>query len=173
MENITDDETRLLRQFRCLDSNGRHWILKEAALRILRVTSVGNYHFYAHPEQEERRELSESIAERLYREIPYDSYLTDLHDYDYHIAEIAWDSDVEEHLLGISDFDEKAAEWLVDAYLSGVNEFGLYLPTDFGATEDEMMDDLRKEALKLIHSWREGILTNIEKRCESIQKNID
>ena len=167
MENLTDDETRLIRLFRCLDSDSRECLLREAALRILKVTPIDDYHFFANPKREELEELTEPIVERLYRVIPYDSYLMDLHDYDYHFAEIAWEDDVESILLGISEFDGNAAEMLVEAYLEGVYEYGMCLATEFGTTEDQMMADLRKEALKLIHSWRERILKRIEKQYES------
>ena len=172
MENLTDDETRLIRLFRCLDSDGRECLLREAALRILKVTPIDNYHFFKNPKQEELEELTEPIAERLYRVIPYDSYFTDLHDYDYHFAEIAWEDNVEDILLGISEFDENAAEMLVEAYLEGVDQFRMLLDTDFGVTEDQMITDLRKEALKLIHSWRERILKRIEEQYESKKSDI-
>jgi len=35
-------------------------------------------------------------------------------------------------------------------------EFDLPLPTDFGASEEEMRADLIKEAIQFLHEWREN-----------------
>ena len=175
MDNLTDDEKRLVRLFRCLDSRGRDKVLIETTLRILRVTPIDDHRFAQNPAQNRLEELSDPIAERLYRVIPYDSQITDLHDYDYHVAEIAWEveDEVADILLGTSKYDEDAAYHLVEVYLEGANEFDIPLPTEFGVTEDEMRVDLKDEALKLINSWREKILNTIEERRGSKQSDTD
>ena len=43
MDNLTHDEKRLVRLFRCLDSRGKDKILIEAAMRLLRVIPIGNH----------------------------------------------------------------------------------------------------------------------------------
>lgn len=175
MDNLTDDEKRLVRLFRCLDSRGRDKVLIETTLRLLRVTPIGNHYFSQNPVQNKLEELADPIAERLYGMMPYDSYLTDLHDYDYHFAEIAWEVEDEavDVLLGTSKYDEEAANHLVEVYLEGANEFSIPLPTEFGATEDEMMADLKGEALKFINAWREKILNTIEERRGLKQSDSD
>ena len=175
MDNLTDDEKRLVKLFRCLDSRGRDKVLIETTLRLLRVTPIGDHYFSRNPVQDKLEELADPIAERLYRVIPYDSQLTDLHDYDYHVAEIAWEVENEavDILLGTSKYDAEAANHLAEVYLEGANEFSIPLPTEFGATEEEMMADLKDEALKLINSWREKILNTIEERRGLKQSDPD
>ena len=147
----------------------------ETTLRILRVTPIDDHYFSQNPVQDGLEELADPIAERLYRVIPYDSQITDLHDYDSHVAEIAWEveDEVADTLLGTSKYDDEAACHLVEVYLEGANEFDIPLPTEFGATEDEMRADLKDEALKLINSWREKILNTIEERRGSKQSDTD
>ena len=175
MDNLTDDEKRLVRLFRCLDSRGKDKVLIETTLRLLRVTPIGNHYFSQNPVQDKLEELADPIAERLYGMMPYDSYLTDLHDYDYHFAEIAWEVEDEavDVLLGTSEYDEEAANHLVEVYLEGANKFSIPLPTEFGATEDEMRADLKDEALKFINAWREKILNTIEERRGLKQNDSD
>ena len=175
MDNLTDDEKRLIRLFRCLDSRGRDKILIETAMRLLRVTPIGNHYFSQNPFQNKLEELSDPISERLYGMMPYDSTLTDLYDYDYRVAEIAWEveDEVADVLLGTSKYDEEVADHLVEIYLEGANEFDIPLPTEYGAAEDEMRADLKDEALKLINSWREKILNTIEEQRGSKQSNRD
>lgn len=175
MDNLTDDEKRLVRLFRCLDSRGKDKVLIETALRLLRVTPIGNHYFSQNPVQDRLEELADPIAERLYGMMPYDSELTDLHDYDYHVAEIAWEVEDEaaDILLGTSKYDEEAANHLVEVYLEGAYEFNVPLSTEFGATEEEMIADLKDEALKFINSWREKILNTIEERRGSKQSDTD
>ena len=43
MDNLTDDEKRLVRLFRCLDSRGKDNILIEVAMCLLRVIPIGNH----------------------------------------------------------------------------------------------------------------------------------
>ena len=164
-----------MRLFRCLDSRGRDKVLIETTLRILRVTPIDDHRFTQNPAQNRLEELSDPIAERLYRVIPYDSQITDLHDYDYNVAEIAWEveDEVADILLGRSKYDEDAACHLVKVYLEEANKFDIPLPTEFGVTEDEMRVDLKDEALKLINSWREKILNTIEERRGSKQSDTD
>ena len=152
MDNLTDDEKRLVRFFRCLDSRGRDKVLIEITLRILRVTPIDDHYFSQNPVQDGLEELADPIAERLYRAIPCDSKITDLRDYDYNVAEIAWEveNEVADTLLGTSKYDEEVANHLVEVYLEGANEFDIPLPTEFGVTEDEMRVDLKDEALILI-----------------------
>ena len=175
IDNLTDDEKRLVRLFRCLDSRGKDKILIEAAMRLLRVTPIGNHYFSQNAVEDKLEELADPIAERLYGMMPYDSTLTDLYDYDYRVAEIAWevDEEVVDVLLGTSKYDEEAADQLVDIYLKGANEYSIRLLTEYGATEDEMRADLKDEALKLINSWREKILNTIEERRRSKQSDPD
>ena len=111
MANLTNDEKRLVRLFRCLDSRGRDKVLIETTLRILRVTPIGDHYFSQNSVQDRLEELADPIAERLYRVIPHDSKLTDLRDYDYNVAEIAWEveDEVADILLGTSKYDEEAA----------------------------------------------------------------
>lgn len=175
MDNLTDDEKRLVRLFRCLDSRGKDKVLIETTLRLLRVTPIGDHYFSQNPVQDRLEELADPIAERLYGMMPYDSELTDLYNYDYRVAEIAWEVEDEavDVLLGTSKYDEEAANQLVEVYLKGANEFSIPLPTEFDATEDEMMADLKDEALKLIRAWREKILNTIEERRGSKQSDTD
>ena len=116
------------------------------------MTPIDDHRFTQNPAQNRLEELSDPIAERLYRVIPYDSQITDLHDYDYNVAEIAWEveDEVADILLGRSKYDEDAACHLVKVYLEEANKFDIPLPTEFGVTEDEMRVDLKDEALKLL-----------------------
>ena len=139
------------------------------------MTPIGNHYFSQNPVQDKLEELSDSIAERLYGMMPCDSTLTDLHNYDYHVAEIAWEveDEVVDVLLGTSKYDEEAADQFVDVYLEWANEYSIMLLTNYGAPEDEMMTDLKDKALKLINSWREKILNTIEERRRSKQSAPD
>ena len=78
MANLTNDEKRLVRLFRCFDSRGRDKVLIETALRILRVTPIDDHYFSQNPVQDGLEELAAPIAERLYRAISCDSKITDL-----------------------------------------------------------------------------------------------
>ena len=127
MENLTEDEKRLVKLFRCLDSYGRDKILIETSLCILRVTPIRHYYFSTNPIEEGREELPDPISYRLYCIVPHDSDLTDLHNSDYHFEEIAWGDEVTNILLGTSEYDEEAADQLVETYLEGlVNTTCLY-----------------------------------------------
>ena len=136
---------------------------------------IGNHYFSQNPVQNRLEELADPIAECLYRVILYDSKLTDLHDYDYRVAEIAWEveDEVADILLSTSKYDEEAASHLVEVYLEGANEFDIPLPTEYGATEDKMRADLKNETLKLINSWQEKILNTIEEQRGSKQSDPD
>ena len=164
-EDLSTDESRLLRLFRCLISNERHEMLCTLTERLLKRYPVDpSLHHYQNPERAGKEELEEALEERLLRTMPYDSSLTDLRDYDYPLVEHAWGEgeDFLEVLLGSSGNDAAQAEALIESYLEGAYEFDLPLLTDFGASEEEMRADLIQEAIQFLHEWRERIVAQLE-----------
>jgi class 3 adenylate cyclase/DNA-binding winged helix-turn-helix (wHTH) protein len=132
--------------------------------------SLRHYH---NPERAGMEELQKALEDRLLRAMPYDSSLTDLCDYDYPLVEHAWGEGGEriELLLGSSDNDAAYAEELVESYLEGVHEFALSLPTDFGASEEEMRADLIQEAKEFLHKGRERIVVQLEQGAFPTQRH--
>ncbi|MCK4838543.1 MAG: hypothetical protein KAS94_07040 [Desulfobulbaceae bacterium] len=170
MKSLGSDEERLVRLFRYFNSADQHELLKNLTVRLLSDCPIDHHlRFCADPKQVEQNELGESTHESIYRVMPVDSYITDLHDHDVHFERIAWDDEVTEILLGSSQKDPGAAEMLIQAYLAGVEDYRVPLPTEFGVTEEEMVRDFLAEAVKLIQTRRETFLSALEKCC-SIQE---
>jgi hypothetical protein len=173
-EDLSKDELRLLRLFRCLNSDERHETLRTIAESLLRQYPVDpSLRHYHNPERAGMEELQEALEGRLLRAMPYDSSLTDLCDYDYPLVEHAWGEGGEriEVLLGSSDNDAAYAEELVESSLEGVHEVALPLLTDFGASEEEMRADLIQEAKEFLHKWRERIVAQLEQGALPIQRH--
>jgi len=165
---LSSDEWRLVRLFRCLDTAARSEVLRETAARLLTERSLDPYiHLSKDPELSATEEIAEDLEERLKRAMPYDSYLAGLRDYDFDFVEVALDGDIVKLLLGTSDNDDWAADSLVYAYIDGANQLALPLPADFDVTPDEMRNDLKQQALKFIRSWREQIVEILEKAIET------
>ena len=100
-EDLSTDESRLLRLFRCLISNERHETLRTLTERLLKRYPVDpSLHHCQNPERAGKEELEEALEERLFRAMPYDSSLTDLRDYDYPLVEHAW-GESEDFLAGV------------------------------------------------------------------------
>src|SRR5215510_13528 len=173
-EDLSTDESRLLRLFRCLISNERHETLRTLTERLLKRYPVDpSLPHYQNPERAGKGELEEALEERLFRAMPYASSLTDLRDYDYPLVEHAWGEgeDFLEVLLGSSDNDAAYAEELVESYLEGIHEFALPLLTDFGASEEEMRADLLQETIQFLHEWRERIVAQLEQGAFPIRRH--
>jgi len=66
-------------------------------------------------------------------------------------------------LLGLSDRDGQAAEYLAEEYLQAADEQALPLVVDFGVPEEEMHKDMRQDFVNFIREWREQMLAVMEK----------
>lgn len=59
-----------------------------------------------------------------------------------------------EVLFGDPEHDRRIAEELADAYIRASEEDYFPLPTEFGASEEEMMEDAVADFLGFIREWR-------------------
>ena len=170
---LGEDEQRLLRLFRCLDNDARSEVLQHLGKRLMMEAAVDPHlSFYQNPEQEARKELHENIDDRLKRLMPVHCVLVDLLDYDYDVTEYGWQDasiSVAEVILGSAGNDDEFADMLVDAYLEGASKYDVPLSCEFMGPElsgeeavQAMRQDLHKEAVMFIRSWRDNVIRRFE-----------
>jgi len=164
------DEMRLIRLFRCLNDSDKNDHLRDISCHLLKSIPIHDHTFYANPKKSALEELEEDLEYRLHCVMPCNSVFCDLHDYDYHPAELSWVDGgiIVDLLLGTvsKDYDDYAAGLLVDEYLCGAEKFDIPLQCDFDNSEDaydEMVAYLHNQALDLINEWRGEIVSRIEK----------
>jgi hypothetical protein len=173
LSSLNEDEQRLIRLFRCLDNDARSEMLQRLGKRLMKEAAIDpDISFYQNPEQEARQELQDEFDERLKRLWPIHCSLLDLKDYDWDVAENGWQEAgiaVSEVILGSAENDDDYAEMLVEAYLEGARRYDVPLLCEFAdadvslqAAEDEMRQDLNREALSFIRDWRENVIRRFE-----------
>lgn|GEM_PF-5782865 len=166
--DISKPETVLTRLLLCLDEQQKNTLQIGGAIALIkRIAGI-----------EDTDNVDQAASEWLYAQIPNSSDFTELHNYDYHPAKLAWDTDVLDVLFGVNSekSDQLYAEQLVVEYLRGAEEFDIPLPCDFNRelrkeeAYGEMVRDLQQQAIKLIKEWRENVIRRIEKYDD---KNIE
>ena len=168
---MSEDEKRLIRLFRCLDDDARSETLLRLGKRLMMQAAVDpRLTLYENPGEAARQELHEPIDERLQRLRPIHSVLMDLLDYDFNVIEVGWidaSVSVADVILGSEQNDDEFADMLVEAYLEGANRYDIPLPCDFSEESNDeavqaMRQDLHKEAVTFIESWREDVIRRFE-----------
>jgi hypothetical protein len=166
---LSDDECRLLRLFRCLEDGERGEALRAIAERLTARYSLDPYLArYSDPQKELEEERECDLDWRLCLAMPVGSWLTELEHYDYHIEHEAWTNaavEIADVILGTSEWDHQYIEDLVNAYLRAAYEYHIDLMTSFGATEEEMTEEFQREATSLIRAWRESVVSLMEKQA--------
>lgn len=175
---VSDDEWRLIRLFRCMTIPERHDVLVSVGQTLMRRYSVDPHLGRFSPAEETmKEELSPENVEdfdgRLIEAWPatwpgqlwLDLDMTDdardfLHEALYH--------EVSYRVLGTADFDEHTADSLAESFLEHplVVSEGV-LPTEFGATQEEMRADLEADFVGFLRAWRERVVATIERQSRS------
>lgn len=169
---MSDDEQRLIRLFRCLNNEARSETLQRLGKLLMMEAAVDSLLNDDNPGETARQELHEPIDERLQILKPIHSVLMDLLDYDSNVIEVGWREasvSVADVILGSGQNDDEFAGMLVEAYLEGANKYDVPLPCDFASPEESndeavqaMRQDLHKEAVTFIESWRENVIRRFE-----------
>lgn len=170
---MSDDEKRLIRLFRCLDDDARSETLLRLGKRLMMEAAVDpRLTLDENPGETARQELHEPIDERLQILKPIHSVLMDLLDYDFNVIEVGWRDasvSVADVIFGSGQNDDEFADMLVEAYLAGANRYDVPLPCDFASSEESndeafqaMRQDLHKEAVTFIESWRDSVIRRFE-----------
>lgn len=170
---LNEDENRLIRLFRCLDGDARSETLQRLGKRLMMEAAVDPWlTLNDNPGETARQELHEPIDERLQILRPIHSVLMDLLDYDFNVIEVGWidaSVSVADVILGSGQNDDEFADMLVEAYLDGANKYDVPLPCDFASPEESkdeafqaLRQDLHKEAVTFIESWREDVIRRFE-----------
>ncbi len=166
---LTGDEWRLIRLYRCLDEGEQDQLLVAACERLMETYSIDPLRKpCGSPEEALRKELSESVDDRVSRVWPGgwpDQHLVDLDNVGDpgFFLEVNL-PDVAETILGTSGSDKATAESLSESYLTAAERYDIPLPTEFGATEDEMWEDLVSDFCGFLREWRERIIRTIEQQ---------
>lgn len=166
---LTGDEWRLIRLYRCLDGGDQDQILATTSEKLMETYSIDPHRkLYESPEEALRKELSEPVDDRVSRVWPGgwpDQRIVDLDNVgDPGIFLEDNLPDVAEVILGTSGSDKAAAESLSESYLAAAERYDIPLPTEFGATEDEMWEDLVSDFCGFLNEWRERIIRTIEEQ---------
>jgi hypothetical protein len=164
---LTNDEWRLIRLVRCSGEFMIGALLIDVSRKLLARYPIDR--LPRDPDKakaEAAEEMEWELEDRLRRTMPYDSNLTDIRNYDWPLIEEAWGEgdDFVDALLGSSNDDDSLADQLVDSYLKGAEEYGVPLAVGFGATDEEMREDLMLEAKAMILGWRMKIVEVLESR---------
>jgi hypothetical protein len=93
--------------------------------------------------------------------------LDNLDDMLFDTLQSAWPEGFDEVIFGLPAYDEKYANYLVEAYLEAADKMGFPLETEFGAAQEEMEQMLRQDFVTFIRQWREAVLLWLEKRSFS------
>lgn len=151
--SLNDDENRLLRLFRCLETDERHKILLQISELLIGRYPLSDYRFFENPEQEKREELREDVGERLLQVKPSMEPWDYLDEYIYPTLEAAWGEEITEVILGSSIWDEHNAEALLTELEETAEREGFHEPPWFE----------RKDMIAFIRAWRGKVLSSLEK----------
>ncbi len=172
---LSEDETKLVRLYRYLSDGMQKYILLEMGRDLMMNYSVQKFSRFERPEDIERQikeELSpenvEDFDERLINTYP--STWPGQHGVELDNVEGSFfvrDTMCEtfEHLFGKAQYDVQAASILVDEYLRCQGEYYFPLPTEFGATEDEMIEDFTNGFISFMKEWRERVILAMERQA--------
>lgn len=160
--DLSFDETRLVRLFRCLDQVQRSSLIYDLHLQLMKSHSITpSIARFSNAQEASEEELSEELPERLLNAKPYQTLIAGAHNFDIPLAETAWGIDYPECLLGTEESQSQSfVEQLVDAYVSGMDELG-YDPCVDIADEDSRSGVL-EEAAEYLRFWRANIVQGIE-----------
>ncbi|MDF0649997.1 MAG: hypothetical protein P0121_00815 [Nitrospira sp.] len=127
---------------------------------------------YENPTQSARDELQSEIDDRLKEVWPVHCNLLGLLDYDFDVTQEGWQEasiSVAKVILGSAENDDEFGQMLVEAYLEGARKYDVPLPIDFIDPEENeeetvqaMREDLQREAVAFIKSWRENVIRRFE-----------
>jgi hypothetical protein len=159
---LTFDENRLVRLFRCLDSLGRSSLLNDLHLKLMKSHSVDPLIAkVSNAAQAIADELEEPPDERLLCAQPCETLIAGAHDFDIPLAEIAWGGEYAEWLLGAEETqDDWTVKSLVEAYVQSMDELGYDPCVNLNSEDDQQF--AREEAAEYIRFWRARIVEGIE-----------
>ncbi len=177
---LSPEESRLIRLFRCMSDVERSVCLIDAGKTLAKRLSVEKS-WSSWSDEQLREEFTWDLAERLLRAWPADwpemlINLDDAGDPGLFIENCMQDDEMTEQvLLGTSLDDEQVAQWLLEDFVS--------LPAAQGALEcylsvfEEHTDDtdaafmelLKTDFMRFLEAWREEIVATIESQVNEDQ----
>ena len=178
---ISSDEMRLIRLFRCMDEGDKEDALVTAAKTVMKKFSVNPYTF-KNREEEIKEELSsenlEEFDERLLAAWPVDWGNQTMVDLDHFgdLGAVLWnacDEGVCNAIMGSSKNDDHLAEYLAEEYIRAERDdyWNSVIFTEWeDAIEenedvyDSLKSELQDDFVNFIRAWREQVLDTIEKQ---------
>ena len=179
---LSEDEGRLIRLFRCMDIEDQGETLVEASHRLMRKFSVDPHlGKFRSAEDTLRDELSpenlENFDERIFSAWPGDwpgrkiVDLDNVGDASFFLKE-KMEEGVSYYILGSSKNDSSNAEYLAEMYLEDISGQGFPRYRDFCEPEEniEEADEQEKEDTitdfkGFLKTWRERVIATIEKQA--------
>lgn len=169
--SLVGDEGLLLRLFRCLPPADKDEVLLAIGQKAMRRFSVDSHHKkpWVIGDDEMAPERIENFDDRLMGACPGDwpgrlIELDDMGDAGAFLAEAMPDEAVA-IIFGTSDNDESVAEALADVFVAQAEKKSIPLPSDFGASTEEVMRDTKDDFVRFIRAWREHVVQTIEKHA--------
>ena len=168
-DKATGDEWRLVRLYRCLGEGDQNQFLAKICEKLMETYSIDSHRrFCKSPAKALREELSEPVEDRVFRAWPGgwpDKRLVDLDNVGDPGVFLEQNlPDVANVILGTSRSDKAIPESLSNAYLEAGERYDMVLPTECGATEDAMWEDLASDFCGFLREWRERIVRTIEQQ---------
>ena len=178
---ISSDEMRLIRLFRCMDEGDKEDALVTAAKTVMKKFSVNPYTF-KNREEEIKEELSsenvEEFDERLLAAWPGHWNNRTMVDLDHFgdLGAVLWnacDEGVCNAIMGSSKNDDHLAEYLAEEYIRAERDdyWNSVIFTEWeDAIEenedvyDSLKSELQDDFVNFIRAWREQVLDTIEKQ---------
>ncbi len=180
---ISSDEMRLIRLFRCMDERDKEDALVTAAKTVMKKFSVNPSTMTSRNREEEiKEELSsenvEEFDERLLAAWPVDWGNQKMVDLD-HFGDpgaVLWnacDEGVCNAIMGTSEYDDHLAEILAEEYIQAERDdywnSVIFTEWEYAIEENEDVYDsfksrLQDDFVNFIRAWRERVLDTIEKQ---------
>lgn len=179
---LSEDEARLIRLFRCMDSDDKSETLIGAAHKLMRKYHVDPHVGRFQKEEDTLRmeldpEYVENFDDRLMSACPVDwaekkiVELDNVGDYGFFLKE-KMEEGASYYILGSTENDRYNSEYLAEAYLDDISEQGFPRYRDFCDTEEEIeeMDEQEKkdiiaDFIGFLKTWRERVIATIEKQA--------
>lgn len=162
----SEDETLLVRGFRCLGDKGKDRVMGLVFSQLLNQYPIDEVFDSKDDQESELKDMT--VAERLYRLFPDTHLFQIVYDNVSHFAEVTFGSEIFDVLFSSSspEQDEQYAKQMVDEYLEECQEKSIPLSYEFGGTYEEMEKDLINEAKRILVEWRWSIISQIEIRFQ-------
>lgn len=170
---LTEDELKLIRLFRCMNQSERDELLVEAGCNLMKRFSVdADLHTYDNSNQAYREEMNEfSMRDRLRLSFP-----TNIADF------FCWDElgdagvfidrlfdRPEDWVFGIKKDDEKL-DYLIEEFILFVREYNPYMSLDYvDNPTEETMQLMRNDFAQTLAAWRESVISTIERQASELK----